>query len=814
MADIKRTGAFRYAEDPSTEILCAAVAKDDGEPLLWVNPFFTFDDMSVCESSPGAMDLINEMNNSDAPVFAHNAYFEQAITNHCPNNRWFQIDFSRWRCTAAMSRRAAIPPSLEKAAETLGLLQQKDGKGKALIRKFSIPQKATGRFINPIDRQDDFIAFCEYCVQDVRVEQGIHKALKHFELTGDTLAAFQADMAINSRGLPVNLSALRHAQSLIEVNEARLTEEFRQLTGFNPTQRDVLLKWLKEHGFEGDNLRADTLDEQLEAEDFDPTTTVGRVLQIKKSLSFASIKKVEAMIECACADGRVRGTLQFYGASTGRASGRLIQPQNFKRPTIANTDASYADICAGESEEHIELFHGPLLEVIGSSIRHFIHDPKGPMFDVDFSAVEARISAWLANEEWKLEVFRTHGKIYEATICRMTGMPLQEMLDYYKQNGKHHPDRFKGKVAELACIAEGQLVTTDHGMIPIEQVALGVKVWDGVSFVSHQGVVYQGIREVLTYENLTATEDHIVFTEAGPMQFGKAARSNQFLFQTRPSGDDVWLSESDLSSPHLHKDPVAGVPSTGHPRPTYRTRVYDILNCGPHNRFTVSGVLVHNCTYQGGVNALKTMGASDMGLKDEELQGIIDQWREANANIVKLWHACDRAAKSAVANVGSRHSVDKLEFFCAVTAGAKYLFMRLPSGRRLAYRDPKIEETISRDKKGNIETWDSGKVKTRQSLTYWGQIPGKAMWGRCAIYGGMWVENASQAIAADLLNNGTVNAEKRGIQVATLVHDQCLAYKREGQKIEDLCECLTTLPAWAKGLPIAVDGQVQPYYTK
>lgn len=670
MADIKRTGAFRYAEDPSTEILCAAVAKDDGEPLLWVNPFFTFDDMSVCESSPGAMDLINEMNNSDAPVFAHNAYFEQAITNHCPNNRWFQIDFSRWRCTAAMSRRAAIPPSLEKAAETLGLLQQKDGKGKALIRKFSIPQKATGRFINPIDRQDDFIAFCEYCVQDVRVEQGIHKALKHFELTGDTLAAFQADMAINSRGLPVNLSALRHAQSLIEVNEARLTEEFRQLTGFNPTQRDVLLKWLKEHGFEGDNLRADTLDEQLEAEDFDPTTTVGRVLQIKKSLSFASIKKVEAMIECACADGRVRGTLQFYGASTGRASGRLIQPQNFKRPTIANTDASYADICAGESEEHIELFHGPLLEVIGSSIRHFIHDPKGPMFDVDFSAVEARISAWLANEEWKLEVFRTHGKIYEATICRMTGMPLQEMLDYYKQNGKHHPDRFKGKVSELAL------------------------------------------------------------------------------------------------------------------------------------------------TYQGGKNALITMGAVDMGLKEEELEGIVEQWREANANIVKLWHACDRAAKSAVANVGSRHSVDKLEFFCAMTAGAKYLFMRLPSGRRLAYRDPKIEETISRDKKGNIETWDSGKVKTRQSLTYWGQIPGKAMWGRCAIYGGMWVENASQAIAADLLNNGTVNAEKRGIQVATLVHDQCLAYKREGQKIEDLCECLTTLPAWAEGLPIAVDGQVQPYYTK
>jgi DNA polymerase len=670
MADIKDTGAFRYAEDPSTEILCAAIARDDEEPLLWVNPRFTFDDLSVCQSSPGVMELIAEMNASDAPVYAHNAGFEHALTKHCPNNDWFKIDINRWRCTAVMSRRAAIPPSLEKAAETLGLLEQKDSKGKALIRKFSIPQKKDGKFIEPIHRQDDFIAFCDYCLQDVRVEQGIHEALKHFELTGDVLAAFQADLAINSRGLPVNLAALRHTQTLIDANDERLTAEFRQLTGFNPTQRDVLLKWLKEHGYDADNLRADTLDEQLEAADFDPTSLVGRALTIKKSLSFASIKKVRAMIECACRDGRVRGTLQFYGASTGRAAGRLIQPQNFKRPTIANTDAAYADLCDGASEAHIELFHGPLLEVVSSCIRHFIHDPEGPLFDVDFSAVEARIAAWLAGEEWVLEVFRTHGKIYEATICRMTGMPLQEMLDYAKEHGKHHPDRFKGKVASLSL------------------------------------------------------------------------------------------------------------------------------------------------QYQGGKNALIKMGAVDMGIKEEELEGIVEQWREANPRIVKFWHLCDRAAKNAVGNFGTRYQAGKLEFFCAVTAGARYLFLKLPSGRRLAYRDPKVEETVSRDKDGNIETWDNGRVKTRQSLTYWSQIPGKEMWGRCAIYGGMWLENSAQSIAADLLNNGTVKAEKQGFQIATLVHDQCLAYKRGNQKIADLCNCLTDTPAWAEGLPIAVDGQVQPYYTK
>ena len=110
MADITETGAFRYAEDDSTEILCAAVARDNEEPLIWVNPAFEFDDMSTCRSSPGVLELIAEMNASDAPVYAHNAQFEHAITNHCPNNKWFKIDIKRWRCTAAMSRRAAIPP--------------------------------------------------------------------------------------------------------------------------------------------------------------------------------------------------------------------------------------------------------------------------------------------------------------------------------------------------------------------------------------------------------------------------------------------------------------------------------------------------------------------------------------------------------------------------------------------------------------------------------------------------------------------------------------------------------------------------------
>ena len=239
------------------------------------------------------------------------------------------------------------------------------------------------------------------------------------------------------------------------------------------------------------------------------------------------------------------------------------------------------------------------------------------------------------------------------------------------------------------------------------------------------------------------------------------------------------------------------------------------MNCGPHNRFTVSGVLVHNCGFQGGIDALKLMGAAGMGLSDEELQNVIDQWREANQNIVKAWHAYDRAAKAAVSDFGSRHTACRVEFFCATTASAKYLFAKLPSGRRIAYRDPQINEVVVRNKDtGAIETHSDGRVKTRKTLSYWGQIRGKSIWGRCTIYGGMWMQNFTEGVGADLLNNGIIKSEGAGYQVASLIHDQILSYKRKGQTIEDLVGRMTDVPDWTDGLPVAADGQVQPYYTK
>lgn len=667
-ADITDVGAFRYAEDPSTEIFCAAVAEGDEEPAIWVSPKFCFDDV---QSEPGADRIIERQRQPDSLVYAHNAQFEYSISVAKGEPYGLSVGIHQWRCTAAMARRANIPASLEKAAATLGIEQQKDTKGKSLIRKFSIPRK-DGTFLEPWEAPEDFKAFLAYCKQDVRVEQQIHRELSAFELTGPVLDTFLFDMAMNSRGLPVNVEALRHAQSLIDETEARLTTEFRNLTGFNHTQRNVLLAWLKQNGYKGNALTAADMAEEMADDGFDPESVVGRALTIRKMLSYASIKKVRSMLACACSDGRVRGTIQFYGAqTTGRRAGRLVQPQNFKRPTIKNTKIAYAMISNGEPAAWLEsCFGAPVLEIISSCIRHFIHDTKGPMFDVDYAAIEARILAWLAGEDWKLEVFRTHGKIYEATASRMTGVPFEEFERHLKEKGEHHPFRFKGKVAELA---------------------LG---------------------------------------------------------------------------------------------------------------------------YQGAVGALEVMGAVAMGMAAEELPEVVKAWRAVNPNIVKFWYALERAAKSAIKSPGSKFDVRNVTLFCSRTAGANYLFLRLPSGRRLAYRDPQVREEAVTDREGNLVYNADGSQQTRDKISYYGQVEGKAMFGRVSLYGGKLAENATQAVAADVMDNGSINADRAGFEAVTLVHDQYIGLNGTKERLPILNKCLTTLPPWGAGLPVAVDGKVVEFYTK
>lgn len=725
-ADLKKVGAFRYANDPSTEILCVAISKDDEEPVLWApgftGPICAEVGLSFVQHIVRAKQIIHEISgNPEALVYAHNASFEIAISDAlwrktfgCPPPL-----HSQWRCTMAMARRAALPASLDKCSQALGLTEKKDARGGSLIRKFCVPQK-DGDFINPEDEPEAFKELCDYCIQDVRVEKAIHKKLHAFELKGLHLQVFQLTLDINTRGIPVNLDALHKAQKIIDEETGRLAEQFRRITGIEHTQNAKFLAWLKERGFKHENLQAATMEEVFEDEDFDETTDLGKALMIKKRVSYASLKKVAAMIACAGPhDNRVRGTLNDYGAGTGRWSASLIQPQNFKKPSKhleKVTEAIYRDIIDGADAAYLSLVYGPPLECISSCIRHFIHDAHvmsyrsgayqgtwdEPFLDADYSAIEARIIAWQAQEEWRMEVFRTHGKIYEASANQMFGTPMDEFDSYKKLNGASHPHRQKGKVAELA---------------------LG---------------------------------------------------------------------------------------------------------------------------YQGGVNAMLKMGAEKEGLTKKECASIVKAWREASPGIVQLWYDAENAAKQAVKSPGARFEFGvRAEMFTARTAGIEYLFMRLPSGRRIAYPHPKIEkqlrwitlhpstgeevshailnptpEDVQKAKKQVAKSRELfPKVELKEprlgeGITYWGQIPMKTVWGRISLYGGSAVNNLIQGIAADVMATGVINSSAAGYEIVSLIHDEALAHSKPGQSIEQFIELLTDMPPWAEGLPLKAAGGVIPFYRK
>lgn len=275
-ADLKKVGAYRYANDPSTEILCAAMALDDEEPVAWMHPSFKEPFLNTAMRTAVLEKYWDALEDPEVLIWCHNAMFEMAI---CQSLLWKTWGIrcpalSRFRCTMSLARRASLPSKLEKLAEVLGLTQQKDTCGKSLIRKFSVMQtarKPTKKHpdgvapyrILPSDAPELFAEFVEYCRQDVRVEQAVHRKLSYFS---DPIndANYSLDAVINARGVTVNLPALRHAQKLIEEETEIVSAEFRALTGFEVTQNARLLEWLHSEGVHLDNLQAETIETFLE----------------------------------------------------------------------------------------------------------------------------------------------------------------------------------------------------------------------------------------------------------------------------------------------------------------------------------------------------------------------------------------------------------------------------------------------------------------------------------------------------------------------------------------------------------------------
>ncbi|MGG9991761.1 DNA polymerase [Streptococcus suis] len=625
--DIK-DGVYKYVDAPDFEVLLFAYSLDGG-PVECIDltrqnlPFeiqkAIFSD-EVCKS-------------------AFNAQFERVcLSKHF--DAPYYLDPSQWRCTMVHAQELGLPSSLEKCASYLNLVQEKDTAGKNLIKYFSVPCKPTkangGRTRNlPEHDPEKWQMFIDYCKQDVVVEMAIAERLSVLPVADKEWAYYTADQRINDRGVALDAELVESALYCKDVKMDMLFDELRSTTGLdNPNSRAQLLPWLKSHGYTASGLTKADVQKELKTANGE----LKRVLELKLQTAMSSLKKYEAMERAMCSDGRVHGLLQFYGASrTGRWAGRVVQVQNLARNYLKDLDDARNYVKARDIDA-VEILYDSLNDTLKQLVRTaFVAEGDKEFYVSDFSAIEARVIAWYAKEQWRLEVFSTHGKIYEASASQMFHIPIEDVDKELRQ---------KGKIAELA---------------------LG---------------------------------------------------------------------------------------------------------------------------YQGGPGALKQMGALEMGVAEDELQSLVDDWRRANPGIVQFWKDVQTAAVKAL-RTRAVIKLGRLRF----KYSKGFLLIQLPSSRQLAYARAKLEDG------------DYG-----PKLTYEGQGD-KAYFTKQETYGGKLVENIVQATARDILAEAILRLEKNGYPVVFHVHDECIVEARD-TTIETINELMAQAPDWADGLPLNSEGYVTKYYKK
>lgn len=444
--DIKKAGMYKYVQSPDFEILLFGYSLD-GAPVQVI-------DLAKGEELPG--NIISCLYHKDILKHAYNAAFEW----YCLSKHFLIPDpcvwLSQWRDTMLHGLYCGYTAGLGATGAALGLPEDKRklATGKALIKLFCTPTTPTARNGGrtrtlPHHEPEKWELFKEYNRQDVVTEQEIQRRLSPFPVPDFVQKQWETDLRINARGVAVDLDLIHGALECSEAITDTLTQEAVQLTGLdNPNSVPQLSGWLtKETGSPVTDLRKETVKMMLEGEI--PSDTARRALEIRQELSKTSVKKYTAMTEAVCDDGRVRGLLQFYGANrTGRWAGRIIQPQNLPRTYLHGDMLDLArDLVKGRKLDHLQLIYGSVPDTLSQLIRTaLVPAPDHQFVDADFSAIEARVIAWLAGEDWVLDVFRSHGKIYEATAANMFGVPIEKIV-----KGQPEYDlRQKGKVATLA----------------------------------------------------------------------------------------------------------------------------------------------------------------------------------------------------------------------------------------------------------------------------------------------------------------------------------------------------------------------------
>ena len=642
--DISKGGVYRYAESDNFEILLFAYAVDGGEVVVV--------DMAQGEKIPE--NIINAITDRNITKWAFNSQFERICLSmyfkkHRPElMQGNYLEPEGWKCSMTWCAYMGLPMSLAGAGAVLGLEQQKLTEGKELIRYFCIPCKPTkvngGRIRNlPEHDTAKWENFVRYNKRDVEVEMAIQAKLSHFPVPENIWEEFWVDQRINDRGIEVDMEFARNAIELDKNSRETLMEEVRDLTGLeNPNSVIQLKEWLH-----GQGLEFDSLDKKAVAAIL-PTAppVVQRVLRIRQKLAKSSVKKYQAMENTVCNDSRARGMFRFYGASrTGRWSGKSIQLQNLPQNHISDLAEARTLVKAG-SFEAVSMLYDDVPDTLSQLIRTAFVPKTGYKFVVaDFSAIEARVLAYLAKEQWVLDTFAAGKDIYCATASKMfhcnvekngengelrqkgkqatlscgyggsvgaliamgaleSGMEeneLQPLVDAWRKANPHivnfwwsvdgaakeavigrtttsthgirfiyksgmlfielpsgrrlayvkpkmgenrfggesityegtngttkkweRLETFGGKLVEN-CLAEGTLVLTDRGYIPIQMIKQSDLIWDGIEWVTHDGIAYQGIKTTVAVGSLHMTNNHKILTEKGWIECGKAEGFN------------------------------------------------------------------------------------------------------------------------------------------------------------------------------------------------------------------------------------------------------------------------------------------------
>lgn len=443
--NLKKAGLYRYVQSPAFEILLFAYSFD-GAPTQVI-------DMAQGEEIP--MEVIHALTDPQCLKHAYNAAFEWYCLSKYMGA---QLPPAQWRDTMLHGLYAGYTAGLDATGRALGIPEdkQKLTTGKALIRYFCAPCKPTkangGRTRNyPHHDPEKWELFKTYNGQDVVAEMEIERRLSVFPVPDFVQKQWETDLLINARGVAVDMDFCEGALELGETIRAQLTDEAVQLSGLqNPNSVKQLARWLSaETGDDITTLRKETIKELLGRDNADH---VQRMLEIRQELGKTSTKKYDAIEAAVCDDGRVRGLLQFYGANrTGRWAGRLVQVQNLPR-TYTEPLEFARELVKGRKLDALRTVYGSPNDTLSQLIRTaFVAAPGNVLIDADFSAIEARVISWLADEEWRLEVFRTHGKIYEASASQMFGVPLERI----KKGNPEYSLRQRGKVAELALGYQG-----------------------------------------------------------------------------------------------------------------------------------------------------------------------------------------------------------------------------------------------------------------------------------------------------------------------------------------------------------------------